>query len=315
MSFMADVYSHVPRLPRVDWRFSPLSDRYAPGAAFRIMPGPHLGTRGEKMAQSAALVETLKRELRARGITYAMVAKHLAISEASVKRIFSKKEFTLERIDQICELARIEFSDLARLFTAQDAVISQLTPEQEAEFVENHKLMLVALCVLNHWSFDDMVGAYDISPPECIRLLARLDRLKFIELLPHNRFRLIVSRAFAWIPDGPIQRLFKANAQSDYFTSRFDREHELLLVTNGAISKPAASALRARMRKLAADFAEMRSDDAGLPLGERVPITMLLSARPWEPEFLRRFRRAAPGTAVSVPRRDIAARHTVHRLR
>jgi hypothetical protein len=267
------------------------------------------------MAQSAALVETLKRELRARGITYGMVAKHLGMSEASVKRIFSRKEFTLGRIDRICELARIEFSDLARLFTAQDAVISQLTLEQEAEFVENHKLMLVALCALSHWSFDDIVRAYDLSAPECIRLLARLDRLKFIELLPHNRFRLIVSRAFAWIPDGPIQRLFKANAQSDYFKSRFDREHELLLVTSGSVSKPAASALRARMRKLAADFAEMRSEDSGLPLAERVPITMLLSARPWEPEFLRRYRRAPRAPVNAAPRAETPSRHMVHRLR
>src|SRR5688572_8804108 len=148
------------------------------------------------MAHSDALVETLKRELRARKITYAMVAKHLRLSEVSVKRMFSRREFTLSRLDLICELAHIEFSDLARMFMAQGAIISQLTPEQESEFVDNHKLMLVALCVLNSWTFDQIVAGYDISPAECVKLLARLDRLKFIELLPNNRFRLIVSHAF-----------------------------------------------------------------------------------------------------------------------
>ena len=66
------------------------------------------------MARTAALVDGLKRELRARNITYAAVARRLGMSEASVKRMFSRKEFTLSRLDAICELAGMEFSDLAR---------------------------------------------------------------------------------------------------------------------------------------------------------------------------------------------------------
>ncbi len=243
------------------------------------------------MARTAVLVDTLKRELRSRGITYAAVAKHLGMSEASVKRMFARKEFTLSRLDRICERAGMEFSELARLIAPQDAVISQLSYEQEKEFVENHKLMLVALCTLNHWSFDDIVAAYDIPPAECVKLLARLDRLKFIELLPNNRIRLLVSRAFAWIPDGPIQRLFKEQFQVDFFRSRFDKDNELLLVANGALSKPSIAALLARLRKTAAEFSGMRSDDAGLPSAERSPITLLLAARPWGAGFLRKYRR------------------------
>lgn len=243
------------------------------------------------MAQTGAIVETLKRELRARRITYAAVARHLGISEVSVKRMFSRKEFALSRLDRICELARIEFSDLARTLVTRDAVISQLTYEQEKEFVGNHRLMLVALCALNYWTFEQIVSAYQIAPPECIRLLVRLDRLKFIELLPNNRIRLLVSRAFAWIPDGPIQQLFKAQVQADFFRARFDRDNELMLLANGALSRASISSLLARLRKTAAEFADMRSDDAALPSSERSPITLLLAARPWEPEFLAAFRR------------------------
>ena len=246
------------------------------------------------MAHTTALVETLKRELRARKITYSAVARHLGMSEVSVKRMFSRREFTLSRLDRICELAHLEFSDLARLFTAQDSVISRLTPEQETEFVENPRLMLAALCVLNHWSYDQIVAMYEITPAECVRLFARLDRLKFIELLPNNRYRLIVSQAFEWLADGPIQRLFKTQLQSDFFRSRFDRENELLLLTNGRISAASAHALLSRIRKVASDFAEMRSADARLPVADCVPMTVLLGGRPWEPEFLRNFRRPVP---------------------
>ncbi len=240
------------------------------------------------MARTAALVENLKRELRARNITYATVAKRLGMSEASVKRMFSQKEFTLSRIDAICEVAGIEFSDLARSLGAPDAVISQLSYEQEKEFVDNQKLMLVALLCLNHYSFDEMVALFEVDAAECTRLLARLDRLKFIELMPNNRVRLVVSRAFAWIPDGPIQRFFKAQGVGDYFRSSFDGEHELMVLANGALSKPS---------------------DAALPSSERSPITLLLAARPWLPDFLRRYRRkegapkARPASPLSQPRK------------
>jgi len=133
---------------------------------------------------------------------------------------------------------------------------------------------------------------------ELIKLLARLDKIKFIELMPGNRIRLLVSKAFAWIPDGPIQRLFKEQFQVDFFRSRFDREGELMLLANGALSRPSVSALLARLRKTMAEFSAMRSDDAALPSSERAPITLLIAARPWLPDFLRRFRRKeAPSTA------------------
>ena len=258
------------------------------------------------MARTAALVDSLKRELRARSITYAAVAKHLGMSEASVKRMFSQKEFTLSRLDSICEVAGIEFSDLARTLAARDAVISQLSYEQEKEFVDNHKLMLVALCTLNHWSFEEILASYDIDAAECTRLLARLDRLKFIELMPNNRIRLLVSRAFAWIPDGPIQRLFKEHFESDFFDSHFDGDKELMVLANGALSRPSISALLARLRKTAEEFSAMRADDASLPSAERAQITLLLAARPWAASFLRKYQRrnatAQPRGRPSAPR-------------
>lgn len=261
------------------------------------------------MARTAALVENLKRELRARNITYATVAKRLGMSEASVKRMFSQKEFTLSRIDAICEVAGIEFSDLARALAAPDAVISQLSFEQEKEFVDNQKLMLVALLCLNHYSFDEMMALFELDAAECTRLLTRLDKLKFIELMPNNRVRLLVSRAFAWIPDGPIQRFFKLYGVGDFFRSSFDGEHELMVLANGALSKSSVSTLLARLRKTAAEFSGMRNDDAVLPSSERSPVTLLIAARPWLPDFLRKYRRkeaaprAKPAAALSQPRK------------
>ena len=62
------------------------------------------------MLQASSLVDSLKRELKARGITYADLAVRIDMSEASVKRMFSQKNFTLQRLDEILQVTQIHFS-------------------------------------------------------------------------------------------------------------------------------------------------------------------------------------------------------------
>lgn len=50
------------------------------------------------MALTKNLIDVLKRELKARGLTYLDVAKRLDLSEASVKRMFSTRDFMLSRL-------------------------------------------------------------------------------------------------------------------------------------------------------------------------------------------------------------------------
>jgi transcriptional regulator with XRE-family HTH domain len=246
------------------------------------------------MAQTAALVEALKRELRARKLTYARVARHMSMSEASVKRILSKGDLTLARVDKICELLGLEFSDLARGVANPDAVVSRLTEEQEKELVADPRLMLLALCALSQIPFDRILRVYNFAETECVRLFARLDRLKFLELLPGNKYRLLVSRAFSWTPDGPIQRLFKQQLSQDFFRANFAGDGEMLVLINGTPSKASAASILTRLKRVASDFAEMRIDDARLPYAERGALTLLIAARPWEPEFFSKFKKPLP---------------------
>ena len=246
------------------------------------------------MAHSGALVEVLKRELRTRGVTYAQVARKLGLSEASVKRMFSRKEFTLKRLDQVCQLTHSDFSDLARTLNREETLISQLTQEQEREIAASIKLFLVAVCALNHVTIEQMVEIYDISQAECIQLLAKLDRIGFIRLLPNNRIRLLVSRDFAWLPDGPIQRFFKQHAHSDYVRSRFDRPDEYFVAVNGMLSGSSRATIVARLKRIAREFSELHNDDVRLPPSQRLNMTMLVAIRHWELQAFTELRRKKP---------------------
>ena len=257
------------------------------------------------MPHSVALMDALKRELRARRITYARVAQHLDLSEATVKRLFAQNELSLQRIDATCALLGIEFTDLAAAAVGRTSVISQMTLEQEQELVEDPKLMLVACAVLSYWTLEHIVERYALTRAECIEMLARLDRLKMIELQPNNRFRLRISGTFRWLPDGPFQQQFRKYAQMDFFQSHFSDENELMLQVFGSLSAQSRAALLGRLKAVAHEFAEMNQQDGALPFDEKNSMTLVLAVRPWEPRNLRALRRKAP-SAGAVGRRPVA---------
>ena len=249
------------------------------------------------MAQAPALVSALKQVLKSRHVTYAQLARRLGMSEASIKRVFSKGTFSLERLDKICGLLGIAITDLAKMVEHEAERVSQLSLEQEREIVADPKLLLVAVHALNHWTLEEMVAHYTISKTECIHLLARLDRLRIIDLLPNNRIRVIVGRNFSWRPDGPFQRHFRDQLEADFFTSRFDGRSEHLAFVSGMLSRNANAVVQQHMRRLEAEFTELHNQDADLPLEDRFGTSLLVAMRPWAPEMFRKMQRKPPQKA------------------
>jgi len=233
------------------------------------------------MAQTPALISTLKKQLKAHGKTYVDVAETLELSEASVKRLFAGENFTLQRLEAVCQLIGIELTELVVLMSQEQPQLMQLTLEQEKHIADDFILLMVALSVINGYTFADLVDHYKLSTTRCIQKLAELDRLKIIDLLPNNRIKLKVSPNFRWLPNGPIQRFFHEKVQQDFFNSRFDQDGEKLVVLNGLLSPASNAELQKKMQKLAREFNDIMQDDAALPMEEKFGTTMVLALRHW----------------------------------
>jgi len=134
------------------------------------------------MAQTVLLIDTLKQALKSHGLTYRDVATALGLSEASVKRLFAGNKLSLQRLDQICQLMGMEITDLTAMLSARHPKTEALSIAQEQEIADDVVLLLVAICVLNKFTFDEIREHYAITKTELIRKLAHLDRLKIIEL-------------------------------------------------------------------------------------------------------------------------------------
>lgn len=244
------------------------------------------------MSQSEALVDTLKAELKARGLTYAEIAKGLSLSEANIKRIFASKRFTLERLESICNLINIDLVDLSRLYDESRNLITYLTKDQEKELVADKELLLVAVCISHHYNFEDIINTYEISKSECIQHLAKLDRLNLIELLPNNRIRLLINEDFHWLPNGPIESFFEKTMQPEFLNTDFSKPNQIRLFLNGYLSQSSHEILLKKLQKLKVDFNELQKQDLHLPLQKKRTEAMFIAFRPWEFSAFKNMKRA-----------------------
>ena len=242
------------------------------------------------MSHAVTLVDTLKRLLKGRGITYAALAEKIGMSEASVKRMFSQKSFTLQRLDEVLSATGIGFDELT---AAQGGpqLVYHLTLAQEREIMSDKQLLVVAVSSMNNMSFDDIVAYYALTPAEVTRHLVRLDKLGFLELLPNNRVKLLIARTFGWIPNGPIQAYFRREAAADYLTSHFDGEDEVMRLVNVMLTRQSKAALCERLQQVANDFARQHQIEARLPLAQRHAVSFIVAARPWVPRAFKELLR------------------------
>ena len=234
------------------------------------------------MSTANDLVTALKKELKSAQMTYADLALALGMAESSVKRMLTKGDMSLSRIDEVCRALRIDFADLARRVVDEQPLLAELTQEQERAVVGDKKLLLVAICVLSQWTLEQMTSSYRLSEAEVIKNLVQLDRIGIIELRPLNRYRLKLAKAFRWRPHGPVMGYFRDNAVLDYFSGGFDQPGEGLLLVHGSISRSLATSFLERMQRVAQDFAQQHLADQRLPDKDREGYTLLLGMRSWE---------------------------------
>lgn len=234
------------------------------------------------MAQTPRIIETLKATLKQQGITYRELAERLDLSESAIKQMFASGDMNLSRLDLICQILSMDISDLMAAMQSSEKRLQSLTSAQEQKLVSNPRLLVMAYCVLNRWTFEQIIEQFDISEPEGVKLLVKLDRMQFIELLPGNRAKLLVASNFDWLPKGPVEVYFEKEAQGPFFNNNFDEEGCLRLVKNGDLSNAGRQSMCERLLAIGQHFDGLMMEEQKLPLESRSGTTMVLAIRHWE---------------------------------
>lgn len=243
------------------------------------------------MSQIKHITAVLKQSLREQQLTYKDVAIALDLSEASIKRCFSHHNFSLERLEEICGLMKMELTDLFAKAQKQGQRISQLTAEQEVELLQDPRLLLAAVCVRDGWKFDELISHYQIEQHEGIRLMAKLDKLRLIELLPGNDYRLLIAQDFRWIPGGPLERFMEKEVMVKFMDPKKNEPWTFRFYLRGRYSDSSVAIIQRRLNQLTKEAAQLSEEDNLLPIDERKHMGLLMAMRPWEPSLFENMRR------------------------
>src|SRR3546814_695840 len=215
-----------PRSTRTDTLF-PDTTLFRSRNLIRYVPA--LDT-GHPMAERDQLLRALKQVLKLRGMRYSDLARGLGVSEPTVKRLLSTGRIDLARLERICGLLDIDLFELVRVARGTRAEREHLGPVQEEALAADSRLLLVFHLLGNDWKVPAIRREFGLDVPEMTLLLARLDRLRLVALLPRDRVRLCVSRDFEWREDGPVRRRYAQVATGEFLRDAFGGRDALLVM-------------------------------------------------------------------------------------
>jgi len=234
------------------------------------------------------LLKALKLTLRSRGISYKSAADSLGLSESSIKRLFADKSFTLPRLEKLCEIAQTDLGELIQLAESATQQLESLTSTQEQEIVNDPTLLLVGVCILNLFTFDEILNKYAIKETELIQCFATFDRFNVIEYLPGNRYRLKLSRNFSWNSNGPIQRFFIKSILNEYLETGMQGSTNHLHYVWGMLTRESAAELVPKIQRLVDDYMQLTGQEARLPIAEKMTSSLFVLFREdWEPDIFK----------------------------
>ena len=244
------------------------------------------------MNRTATMLETLKKYLKAKGMTYKQLADEMKLSEASVKRMFSKHRFSLSRLDEICRILDIDFYDLVLMDKQRNQrSADRLTNAQEESLLKDDKLWIFLYFLLNGWSVSQVVEDYQYSEPEAVRMLGKLERLGLLEVHPYNRVRLLIPTNAFWQNNGPLWQATHKMFIDDFMDSSFNLPNERLEFIPGQFSEASLKIIRKKIENLVKEYNQLAEMDSSLPIEGRYSTGLFIGFRPWVYSVIANLRR------------------------
>lgn len=237
------------------------------------------------MSQIDQFLNSLKRSLKAKNILYRDLAKALNLSESSVKRILSSKSLSLERLEEICRVADLSFSEVVRSANLEEAnQVMILSDDQERALAENARLLHFYMMLQEGKTPQKIEKEYKIDAAESKKYLFQLDRLNLIELHPRDRVKIKRQGFLRFRRDGPVGKALFEQTKSNYLNYDF-RPEDYMRFALIKISTPTLAKYRGKMERLLLEMQEESRHEIEHNINT-IDTGLLLSFRPWQYSYM-----------------------------
>ena len=243
------------------------------------------------MSQVTALLNIVKKSLKARNLTYLDVANALDLSEPSIKRMFSDGNISLRRLDQVCTLMDMDIFDVIKALESEIKQTTEISIAHENALCADPKLLVCAFLVTNGWKYNEILSHYCYTPEELVQYLATLDKLKIIELFPRNRIKLLISARFAWNKNGPIQTFFEKHLIDDFLNDKFDGPLEMNEFLTAMLTEDSTKKIYDNFEKMVVYFRDQNQQNVTQSIEKRKIVSVQLAVRSWKPSMFDSIRK------------------------
>ena len=242
------------------------------------------------MSSADIYFEQIKSILKNRGLTYRDVGKHLGLSEASVKRIFSHKNLDFDRLLKLCDLLDVTLEDVLRMASGRE-VQSRLSLEQEKLLVRDSKLFVIFLLLQRRWSVREILANYRFSSSDMTRHLLALDKNGLIVLKPGDRVKMKFDESLQWLEGGPIAQMYERQVKSEFLSHQFNQRTDRLNLTLREVSSTTYGLILRRFDRFVTDVDMIAKADVGVKKSETKSVALFMGVRPWILSVVESFKR------------------------
>lgn len=206
--------------------------------------------------QQKLVLTSLKKILKSKGINYELLAKKLDLSLPTIKRMFSKEDMNLSRLEDICDAAGIKLTDVFRLVeTVSEGVSEELSLEQEQYFYKNPSRFSYFDLLLNGMKIKQIEKIFKLSPAQTTKILRDLEKIGVIDWQSDFKVRLKTSTVIKLRNKGPLQKLFMENGVKDFLNSNFADTSEYQEFMTLRVSDKTYKKLGLQLKTLLAEIA------------------------------------------------------------
>jgi transcriptional regulator with XRE-family HTH domain len=210
------------------------------------------------MSQKGKIIRCLKQCLKARGMTYAGLAKKIDVSEVSLKRYFSEERMTLDTLDLICSALHVELEELL-LYSKDldDARSPSLDEDQERYLCESHDHFLIFLKIARGYTFSQL--SENLNNEEMIHLLRvirGLEEVRLVEFPSESDLRAVLSADAVVKPEGKLWAKYSKLGVEEFFKSNFQNENEYFRVSVGYLPNEKYEEMKRKFEELQEQMVE-----------------------------------------------------------
>ena len=155
------------------------------------------------------IFEALKRTLKAKGVTYRVLAERMGVSEPTVKRIFHERNCKLDRLMEICSAAGVDLENVLGSMSRGPGPVNRVAPDIELKLAGRSALLFIFVMLSEKFTPEGIMRSHGLSEASMFLYLRDLEELGLMALGRGLTARLLVETPIQWNFEGPLRPLFE----------------------------------------------------------------------------------------------------------